>query len=529
MSDAQVGSRAAMDDRTGDDNDFLDYVRVLWRRKWLIAGAVAAAVATSQYIAQQQTPIYSAKSRIMLAVSDAAVYSTDGNAVVDPLQVETSVQLLESSKIRQAVRRQLGSASTGLRDASARPIAGTRVIVITTRATSPEVAASSATAYAQVFSESRRDQAIENALELSRKLEERTVVAKAQLDELEAKLARAAGQPAEQQSLRQQRDVAATNYTSLRQKVDQATTEAAVRTGGAEVLDEGAGSHRPVSPRPQQSGATAAALGLMLGCVAAIAMEYLDDSLRTADQIDRRTRSTVPVLATIPALTDWRDIDTPRLITVENPASPAAEAYRSLRTSVQLLEAAQNSPIIQISSPAASEGKTTTLANLAVAFSLANRKVTVVDCDLRRPRLNEFFGIKNEPGLTGVLAGDVPLHRALQMVDVGNGHAVRVLPAGRRAANPAELLGTARLKAILEALQAESDVVLLDAPPVLPVTDAIVLAARADCVLLVASLNQTSGRHFSRAVTAFKAAGAPLEGIVANGGPTDDLYRYNYS
>lgn len=514
----------------GVENSAMDYLRVLWRRRWLVAAAALVAVAVSSYVSSKTERVYEGTSRLALSASDSSIFNSAGNPVNDPLQVATAVQFIESRKIGDAVAARLGPDSAQLRGVSAVAVEGTRIINITVKAASPRVAAKAATTYAETFRDVRRDQAVENALDLGKRLASRTAQARAELDEYDARLAAAVAQkqPAtDQQVLRQQRDAALASYLSLQQRAEQANIDASVRTGGADVLEPGHGSTTPISPKPRQSAALALAVGLMLGIVAAIGLDFLDDSLRSVEEIGRRAHD-VPILATIPTLIDWRDENSPWLATVESPHSPAAESYRSLRTSVQLLEASQHSPVIEVTSPAAGEGKTTTVANLAVAFAMAGRRVTIVDCDLRRPRVHEFFSMTNDRGLTSVLAGDLPLNRALQEVILPDGRKLHVLSSGFRAANPAELVGTSRLTSVLTTLKNENDIVLVDAPPVLPVTDAVVLAEKADCVLLVASVGKTTRRHFARALGALSGAGAPLAGIVVNRGPADNAYYYTY-
>ena len=153
----------------------------------------------------------------------------------------------------------------------------------------------------------------------------------------------------------------------------------------------------------------------------------------------------------------------------------------------------------------------------------------MLDCDLRRPRIPEFFGLSNAVGFTSVLLGDHPLSQALQEATLPNGTTIHLLASGPLPPNPAELLGTARVNELLAALKADNDFVLIDAPPVLPVTDAIVLSSRVDGVLLVATAKVTGRRDLTAALHAFEAADAPLLGVVVNGAEVATAYSYDYS
>jgi capsular exopolysaccharide synthesis family protein len=234
----------------------------------------------------------------------------------------------------------------------------------------------------------------------------------------------------------------------------------------------------------------------------------------------------VPVLGLIPLVGSWKDRDQTKLVSLTEPNSPAAEAYRSLRTSVQFLGLDRPLRIIEVTSASPGEGKTTSLANLGVALARAGRQVIVVCCDLRRPRLHEFFGLSNTIGFTSVLVGDVGLSTALQPVPGSD--RLRVLASGPIPPNPSELLASERAGEVLAALAQQADIVLIDAPPVLPVTDAAVLANRVDATLLVVSANVTTNKQVHRAAEILRQVDAPLVGAVLNGVELEGGYGYQY-
>jgi receptor protein-tyrosine kinase len=202
------------------------------------------------------------------------------------------------------------------------------------------------------------------------------------------------------------------------------------------------------------------------------------------------------------------------------------EAYRALRTAIQFLGLDHPLRVLQITSPSASEGKTTTMANLGVALASTGRRVVLISSDLRRPRIDRFFGLSDDVGLTSVILGDVPLSAAVQRVPDVDG--LFVLAAGPLPPNPSELLGSTHAEELFVALRAEFDMVLLDSPPVLPVTDAAVLSAYADATLLVATARKTRRRDFGRAVELLRQVEAPLVGSVLNGVTSEGGYGYGY-
>lgn len=205
------------------------------------------------------------------------------------------------------------------------------------------------------------------------------------------------------------------------------------------------------------------------------------------------------------------------LITLADARSPQAEAYRSLRTNLEFYSLDHPLRTLLVTSPAPDEGKSTTLANLGVINAQAGKRIILLDGDLRRPRLHELFGLSNNTGVTtAILNPEAPL--PLQNTTVPN---LRVMTSGPLPPNPADLLASARMKALLDHLVTEADLVLLDAPPVIVVTDAVVLAAKVDGVLLVVSAGQTRREHAQRARDLLAKVNARLIGAVLTNAAVD--------
>lgn len=521
-----------MDSSQNTDLSVLQYLSVARRRKWLIVLAVVLSVLTSILLSWRATRVYAANADVLLTASvDESPFSDDGRLTLDPTLVETQVQVLKSRPVVEEARDRLGSKASKLSGIVVEQIGRTKVLRVRVESSSPAVAAEAANTFAEVYVEQRRTAAIDSALEVAKQLLQKAQEAKTQLEQLDARIAAVKGgripNPAELQNLETQRNAAANQYTAFQEKYDQVQVDAQLRRGGVEVLARAAVPSTPFSPAPVRNAVLALLLGLLVGVGGAFAVEFLDDTVRSTDDVDRHARG-VPILATIPAVTEWKNREKTKLISVEDPTSTGSEAYRSLRTSLQFIGLRRPLRTILVTSPMASEGKTTTLANLAVTLARAGRRVVCVDCDLRRPRLNEFFGRPNSIGFTSVLLGDQPLSSALQTVAEIAGGSLRLLASGPLPPNPAELLGTARATELLAALAAEADFVLLDAPPLLPITDAVVLSSQADGVLLVATSQVTSRRHLSRAVDLLQQAEADTIGIVLNGVGSEAGYGYGY-
>ena len=213
------------------------------------------------------------------------------------------------------------------------------------------------------------------------------------------------------------------------------------------------------------------------------------------------------------------------LITIADPGSPASEAYRTLRTNIHFSSLDNPLKALLITSTDPGEGKSTTLANLAVTMAQAGNRVLVVDCDLRRPSIHRLFGLGNTAGLTTMmLEAHAKEKPPLQATGVPG---LTVLTSGPLPPNPSELLGSRRMSDVLTQLRGEADIVLVDTPPIIAVADAAILASKVDGVLLVVQANKTRRELARKAKTALEKANANLLGVVLNNVKMDaNIYRY---
>ncbi len=218
--------------------------------------------------------------------------------------------------------------------------------------------------------------------------------------------------------------------------------------------------------------------------------------------------------------------DTLGLVTLSEPLSPASEAYRTLRMNLQF--AALDRPLrsLLITSPGPGEGKSTTLANLAVTMAQVEQRVIMVDCDLRRPSLHQLLGLQNEAGLTTMMVDEQAMETPpLQQTAVEN---LRFLASGPPPPRPSDLMGSQRMTKIIERLLTEGDIQLFDAPPVMAVTDAVILATKVDGVLLVVSANETKREYAQRSVERLTKVNASILGIVLNNVSPDAIVSSYY-
>jgi protein-tyrosine kinase len=211
------------------------------------------------------------------------------------------------------------------------------------------------------------------------------------------------------------------------------------------------------------------------------------------------------------------------IIALADPRSPASEAYRTLRTNIQFSSLDKPLRTLLVTGVDAGEGKSTTLANLAVVMAQGGKRVVAVDCDLRRPTLHKVFGLSGEPGLTTAI-----LDKAEQVASQKTAvEGLSLVASGPLPPNPSELLGSRRFGEILDALVKEADIVLLDAPPIMAVSDAAVLASRVDGVLLVVSAGKTKRELARRAKSLLEKVNANILGVVLNNAPVErSMYTY---
>ena len=219
--------------------------------------------------------------------------------------------------------------------------------------------------------------------------------------------------------------------------------------GGAQILANADVPTSPVEPQPVRNVAIVLVLGLLLGIGLVLLREFLDDTITSREDLERAAEG-LPVLGQIPLVASGTTEARPDLVTVADSNSPASEAYRTLRTSIQFLGVDRELRSIQFTSAKAEDGKTTTLANIAVAFARAGRRVTIVSCDLRRPRIHEFFRLPNTVGFTSLLLGEASVLDALQPVP-GEAN-LQLLSAGPSPPNPSELLAGSAARELLSSL-----------------------------------------------------------------------------
>lgn len=496
---------------SGAEFSLRTYLAIFRQRKWWVLGIALIGLSGSLAFSLVQQKQYSATAQILVQPSGGTVAIGSAQQPVTPTDVQTEMQLVTSAPVQKRVRHQLGSEP----DVAASQIGQTNIIAITATSPFPARAAVIANTYAKAFVSYCQAVATTNLANAEAQLRTQISSIQDQLKPLHK--GTNANSVSEVTALLNQEAV-------IKEQLAQMQVTGAIATSEVELVTPAQIPVSPSSPSAVRNSLLGLSAGLILGIAAAFLCDNLDDTLTSKETTEEAAGSLV--LAMVPMVPSWRKRNQPVVVSTSEPASPGAEAFRSLRTSLQFARQERQVRSLVVTSPAASEGKSSTLANLGVVFAQAGERVVLVSCDLRRPRLGDFFGLSEHAGFTSILLGQQSVKEALRPVP---GHErLWILPAGEIPHNPAEMLNGADTQEIFATLRASFDLVLIDSPPVLPVTDAVVLSKQADAVLMVVAAGQTRRGDLQRAAEKLRQVNAALLGAVLNEVTKQSGYGYGY-
>ncbi len=528
-----------MQDRS--ETDISEYLGVLRRRWFVVLGTMLLVVGIVAAIDFSKTPVYQASSQLLLQPKQSESIFAPVQSSSDPTRaVQNELKIVNSLAVRTAVKKAYGSdisiaASSGGED---------DVIILSATDTNPRRAARKVNVYAETYQTERLDAIMADLTKSKTVLQQQINDFQAQIDAVNAPLAKmdttlaqmAPTDPAYANLVKQRAQVeseVAAKRSDMEQQLNDyqqrlqvlQLSERLTTTGGVQILNPATTPSAPISPNIARDLLQAALIGLILGIGLAFLLEQVDDSIRTSGDLERATKP-LPILGLIPLDDSWKDKNETRITVQATPMSATAEAYRSLRTTLQYLALHHPIGVVQVTSSNANEGKTSTIANLAFAFAEAGMSVAVIGCDLRRPRLHNFFQVDGAIGLTSVLLGSATLEESIQQSPIHPN--IDVLASGPRPPNPSELLSLDRTSDVIQAVLATHGIVLLDSPPVLPVTDALVLSRCVDATLFVAREKDTSKRAVKRSIVRLRQVDSPVIGTVLNGVDAEGVYGSLY-
>jgi capsular exopolysaccharide synthesis family protein len=495
-----------------------DYLRILARHKWVIVLCALLVPAAAVLLTLRQTPLYEASAEVLLSRQNLLATLTgtqDPQAFQQAERVaETQAQLAQvpdvAARTLEAVEGSGLTVEELLESSVVEAERGADLLDFTVTHESRELAQALASEYARQFTQYRFELDT-RALVLAR-------------EEVEARV----------DELALRGDTSSALATSLADKAQQLRTMEALQTSNAFVV-RSADRAEQVRPMPVRNGLLAAALGIVLGVVLAFVWEALDTRVRSAEEIGARLG--LPLLARLPE-PGRRLRQKNGLVMLTDPGGVQAESVRILRTNLEFANLERQARTIMVTSAVEAEGKSTTIANLAVAYARAGQRVALVDLDLRRPFVGVFFGLQDRPGVTDVALGRIELDRALVPVEIsrpGPGETGRsvlgrleILPAGALPPDAGEFVGTRALGAILRSLRDRFDLVFVDAPPMLKTGDPLTLSGRVDALVVVSRLKVVRRGMVAELARILGTAPAAKLGFVVTDAGAEDGYGQAY-
>ena len=503
------------------------YTGLLWHWAWLLALSTLLAGAAAYFVSKRITPVYEAVTTVLINEAPAN-RATDYSAIVaSERQARTYAQLLSKQPVMEGVINRLGLdvESGDLKKAvEVSPLRDTTLIEVSVENTDPVLAADIANAIVAEFSEQIQElqssRYAESKLSLSNQLEQIDQQIQ-QSSEALLHLEDTDGDPAERIKLEENLAQHQQTYALLLQSYEQVRLAEAQSTSNVIQVEPAIPPEDPIRPRTFMNTLLAAVVGLFLAIGGVFLIEALDDTLRNPDDVQRELD--LPVLGLIAS----HESDGSKPVTVLEPRSQVSEAFRSLRTNIQFTSVDSKLRTLLVTSPSPADGKTNVAANLAVVMAQSGRDVVLLDADLRRPKVHKTLGIPNRIGVSGLFVqDDISLDGALQGSEIEH---LSIITSGGTPPNPAELLGSGKMTQIIDHVLECSDLVIIDSPPVMAVTDASVLAPRVDGVLLVLKPGVTNIAVAKQTVEQLRRLGANILGVVLNEvNMQGSRYKYHY-
>lgn len=513
-----------------------EYALLVRKWLWLILLCTVVAAAAAYVVSKNSTPIYQASTKLLVNQSSSNQANLAYQDILMSQQLaRTYANLLADRPVVEATAQRLGlptdqKSLTALQNSiSVTPIRDTQLLEVKVEGPDPQLIALVANTLPEVFIAQNQQLQLGRVTGLKTSLENEIANVQEDIARTQANLANATDDTQRQRyeaSLAQYRSTLSSlvnNYQQIRLAEVQATNNVVV-------VKPAVAPQTPIRPRTATNVLLAAVVGAMIAAGAAFLIEYLDDTIKSPDDVAR-----VSGLSTLGAIARLKDPGAQRqLIAWMSSKAPESEAYRTLRTNIQFSSVDKPIRTLVVTSSGPSEGKSTTAANLAIVMAQTGQKVVLVDADLRRPVLHKTFGIPNNIGITtALLAGDdVDLQAYLQPTEIDN---LMLITSGPIPPNPSELLGSQRMKNVIERLAQLADIVIFDTPPVLVVTDAAVLSRQSDGVLLIADAGGTREPALAHAVEELRKTGANILGVALNrldsrsGGYYYYYYYYYYT
>lgn len=477
-----------------------------------------------------QPKSYAARAQVLLQPPTSDPLQNSLTAADAQRQLNNETRQMQSTAARNAVRATY-TGPLDVSDVSASVAAGDAdVIYVSVKSSDAQASADLVNHYVERYIEFRRTSEVESLLASATLLRERLAAVQTEYSQVNSPIATLDARIATETSLLEldrlraerarvlaQIGVRLSNLQSqisfYQEQLDRVELSANLRkTSALSILHPAEVPDSPVSPNPARNAVLGLLCGLILGAIAAIVKEQLDDTLRAPSAIE--STAGLPILAQVPTLQGKRQSGRRGSSPLVAFDSVGAESFRVLRTATRFIGVGDTVRVVQITSASPGEGKTTITANLAASIAQTGAQVLVVGADLRNPRLEVLFGAPPGPGLSSVLLGDADADEAIWSHP--SIPRLSVMRTGPLPTDPSEVLGSARAQQLLDELAAVYDVILMDTAPILPVADSLALVPFVQATILVANRGSTSHAAFQRCCDQLRQIDAPLVGVIIN-------------
>lgn len=517
------------------ENELKAYALLIWRWLWLILLCTVVAGITAFVASRLSTPIYQASATLLINEARSPSAANYQDILTSERVASTYSQMMTQRPILAQVAEELGLSpdifETDVTAIQVTSVRDTQLVRVSVEGTDPNLVMTIANTLPTIFIEKMQEIQTARYAVSKQNLQEQLALLEKQIAEAKSQID-ALGPPqsgADNLTLARLEEAQTqyeSSYAGLLQNYETLRLAEAQSVDSISVVEPAVLPDTHIRPRTLNNTLLAAIAGAMLALGVVFLIEYLDDRVRSPEELSAILGAPwLGVIAAMPDV-DEKTFDGRRLITHLQPRHPISESFRTLRTNLQFSSVDTGLHTLVITSAGPGEGKTTLAANLAVVMAQAGRRVVLVDADLRRPVQHKLFEMRRSPGLADALLSEglEPLDY-LQPTLLPNLH---ILTCGHEVPNPAELLGSRRMQELAQRLQEAADLVIFDSPPVLAVTDAQVLGRIAQGVLLVVDANRTTRNLVIRAGEALRQVQVPLLGAVVNRLSTSSRGYYYY-
>ncbi|MFC2145448.1 polysaccharide biosynthesis tyrosine autokinase [Actinomycetota bacterium] len=510
--------------------DIRQYWSILWRGKWIIILCTLLAVAVGFTLIFTLPPVYEATSKVLIVeknisseVFDQYTPEYSGSREVN---FQTQMEIIDSRQFREEVIKKLSLKIKPdvLEDKiNINRVSGTNVVSISVQDNDPRLAADIANLLSDIYIEWASENYQQDIKELLEEIDLKVIDSKEKLDNSSEEISKleASGKDIPE-SLRKELEMNSSMYVMLSEKYENLRINEAVGDSFARVIETAVVPGGSVKPNKRLYLAASFLIGLLLGCGIILLREFLDNTIKTSSDVKRYYG-----LNAVSQITYDKSYDAKKreLVVLKEPNSQVSESIRELRTNLGYFNIDRRNKIIGVTSAQLEEGKSFISANLAVTLAQSGMKTLLLNADFRKPVIHKYFNFNNSSGITSILTGHSKLSEEVRTTEIENLH---FLASGPIPPNPAELLESDLMGKILEALSEKYDYIIIDTPPIVPVTDLIVLARKIDSILIVARVGKVTKSVVLQAVEKLEMVKGKVLGVVLNGIVRKGSYYYYY-